>query len=85
MTATNSPFITELLPCACCVPQLLKLGAFKKQPLADFVPYAELQLLRVEDGEWPAVRGAPRAAAGGEANGRGVATEAVCGILAFSS
>ncbi|KXZ52750.1 hypothetical protein GPECTOR_8g141 [Gonium pectorale] len=32
------------------VSQLLKLGAFKMQPLKDFVPYAELQRLRVEDG-----------------------------------
>ncbi|GIL70829.1 hypothetical protein Vretimale_3916 [Volvox reticuliferus] len=32
------------------VSQLLKLGAFKLQPLKDFVTYAELQRLRVEDG-----------------------------------
>ncbi|GIL46795.1 hypothetical protein Vafri_3680 [Volvox africanus] len=32
------------------VSQLLKLGAFKLQPLKDFVSYVELQRLRVEDG-----------------------------------
>ncbi|GLC37864.1 hypothetical protein PLESTB_001484200 [Pleodorina starrii] len=32
------------------VSQLLKAGAFKMQPLKDFVPYEELQRLRVEDG-----------------------------------
>ncbi len=31
--------------------QLLKQGAFAKAPLQDWVPYAELKLLRLEDGE----------------------------------
>lgn len=36
--------------------QLLKLGSFKLKPLKDFVPYAQLLKLRLEDGIDPTCR-----------------------------